>query len=349
MNYTHQGPLKVVALKDSDSTSLKRSASGGAFAVLARPILERGGIVFGCLWDERGRAVHGGVEAVEDLCRLQGSKYVQSDTTGVYKQVRTALKEGRKVLFSGTPCEVAALYAYLDAAGSGALQANLLTCDVICHGVTSPQLFEAYREWLQEKNGATAPIKSYVFRSKKYGWGGCYYTYSFERRGKTITKGGISDDDPYYSAFLKGDLYRDCCYECPFANLQRPGDFTIGDFWGIKTEHPDFNDPAGVSAMFINSVKGVKYFEQHCANSCSWIGSTVEAVTAHNSNLKAPSAMSDRGPRLRLEVDRAFETHDYNDLFERVLKPNTGLKGLVRKFLPFSAVKKISEVLHGAH
>ena len=339
-------PQRVLALRDSETESLSLSASGGAFMILARPIIEAGGVVFGCAWNENGRAVHVGVEDEEGLRRLQGSKYVQSDTRGVFSKVAVVLKSGRPVLFSGTPCQVSALYKYLDVAARSLDFDNLVTCDLICHGVTSPSLFAAYLKWLANKNGADDGLKDYKFRTKKFGWG-LYYYYYYYRAGKRHEKSGISADDPYYSAFLSGNYYRESCYVCPFACVSRSSDFTIGDYWGIEKAHPSFAHNDGASVLLINSKKGVAFFDERCSKRCAWLDSDIELAIAENKNLIKPTKGRDGFVPIRRKVNALLYSGDIKGLFEDTLKPSNGVKRLIRKIIPLSVILKVRRVLRG--
>lgn len=200
----------------------KESTSGGIFIPLAKSTLEKGGVVFGCAYDENLVARHIAVEKEADLHKLQGSKYVQSDLSGIYSRVKSELKDGRNVLFSGTGCQVAGLRSFL-----GKDFDNLITVDIVCHGVPSPKLFEKYIGYLGSKLGE--PVKSYNFRSKKRHGRGLFYDVETDNIGK----GGSGFDDPYYNAFLNCKTYREGCYNCRFANCDRQGDITLADFWGI--------------------------------------------------------------------------------------------------------------------
>lgn len=182
--------------------------------------------------------------------KLQSSKYVQSDPKDSYTKVKQRLSEGKRVLFTGTPCQIAGLYAFL-----GGNPENLYTVDLICHGVPSPKFFKKYLEY-QNKQTAGRVIY-FNFRSKdKRGWGTQYLL-----KTKTKTKTKTLSLDRYGKHFMDGDCYRESCYQCAYANTSRVGDLTVGDFWGIAKSHPCFNSPKGVSSVFVNTEKGQKLFE----------------------------------------------------------------------------------------
>ena len=247
-------PLDSFALQDKDCESLQKSTSGGAFACIARNVLELGGVVFGAAYDESLNVSHIAVTELADLSKLQGSKYVSSDLKDSYKRIKAYLKDGRRVLFSGTPCQVAGLKSFL-----GDNPDMLLTVDLVCHGVPSQKLFRKYIQWLGEKKGF--PVQSYIFRSKKFfGWshGGAYFN------GKKMYPVNPFCD-PYYASFLRGELSRKSCYSCKFANMNRQGDFTLGDFWDIGDIKADksFKREMGLSMLLVNTSKGKNWMEQN--------------------------------------------------------------------------------------
>ena len=196
------------------------SSSGGAFSAFARKILDNGGIVFGAAFDEKLRCHHIKVDKLEELPPLRGSKYVQSELDGVFLEVKDCLKNGQQVLFTGTPCQIAGLYAYLHKDYD-----NLLTLDLACHGTPSNAVFQSYLSKLRTLK--KCKISSFEFR-RRNGWG---IAPSISDRGKLIPIFDI--ENLYMCAFEKAALFRQSCYICPFAKLPRVGDCSIADFWGI--------------------------------------------------------------------------------------------------------------------
>lgn len=329
-------PLRVVALKDGEAESLFRSASGGAFPVLARPVLRDGGVVFGAEMLPEGRVRHVGITSVDELPRLQGSKYVQSDTAGTFGECAEALLAGRPVLYSGTPCQVFALRSVLASKGLGDAETRrLLTVDLVCHGVTSQGLFSLYIEWLEGRVGAVPGSLHYEFRSKKWGWGlYYYYYYTSKKDGKIHDRFGQCEEDPYYMAFLEGQLYRKSCYKCRFARRERAGDFTIGDFWGIQREHPSFDCGGGASLVLVNSEKALAHFER-CEPGCTVEESTFEHASKENSNLLHPAIQKEESAALVERVDEAVRRGDGELLFGKLLKRPFDVKRSIKKALPY--------------
>lgn len=336
-------PRGAVALRDLDSKSLEASASGGAFPVFARAVIARGGAVFGAALLEGGEVRHVCARSLSELRLLQGSKYVRSEVGDTYRDCAELLGAGTEVLYSGTPCQIAALRGYLAKRLSPeVLDRRLLCIDLICHGTPKQDVFKAYMEWLSVKERADDGIRGYVFRSKKMGWGLYYYYYYF-RNGRRHEVLGPARDDPYFSAFAKGLIYRRCCYKCPYARLERVGDVTIGDYWGVENVHPDFHDERGVSAVLLNTERGEAFFFEHCKDSCEWVTSDPEDIAAYNANLVSPADRSAEGEKLADEVERAVAAGDYEMAFGRLLAPRLSKAAKIRRRLPWKLVRALGK------
>lgn len=234
---------KAVWLKDAEK--LLQSTSGGLFAGLAERVLNDGGVVFGAAYDEELNVSQVFVEAEDDLQRLKGSKYVESQTGDSFKKTREFLKSGRKVFYSGTPCQIAGLKKYL-----AKEYENLFTADLICHGVPSQKLWRKYLEWLGGR------IIYYGFRDKDVGGWRC----GGKTKTKIKTKVIEGSCDPYYASFLRCETYRESCYFCPFSSMERPGDVTMGDFFEVSEFYPDLDRTRGISLLIINNGKGERFF-----------------------------------------------------------------------------------------
>lgn len=355
MNYTMENkvdgmkraPLRVVALRDRDAASLARSASGGAFPLLARPVLEDSGVVFGSELLGDGVVRHAMIDSIDALPRLQGSKYVLSDVAGTFLQCLESLRRGRSVLYSGTPCQIYALRSYMASKGYDETGLdNLYTVDLVCHGVTNPMLFRLYISWLENRVGAVPGSLHYEFRSKRCGWGlFYYYFYKAKSDGKTYDSFGSCDEDPYYAAFLEGRLYRAPCYSCCFACSERVGDFTIGDYWGIESAHPKFDSKDGVSLLLINSDKGMKFFSERCESECDLVESTIELASRENHNLTSPTCRKEGDVEFSKMVFDAVRDGDSDLLFGSMLKRPFSLKRTVRKIFPKSVILAVKKFL----
>lgn len=338
-------PLRIVAMRDRDEASLIRSASGGAFAVLARGVLRRGGVVFGACLRGDGRVRHIEIADENELYLLQGSKYVRSDVARTFEACANHLREGREVLYSGTPCQIAALISRLDSLGLlPCAMARLVTVDLICHGTPDGELFVAHQAWLAKKMGADGNICGWEFRNKKFGWGLCYHYYYY-RNGVRCDKWGLSGDDPYYHEFLKGTIYRKACYRCSFAQRERVGDFTIGDYWGVQNVLPQFFDSRGVSALLMNTQKACDMFERDFANCCEWEESALEDVVRYQHNLRAPTRRAKEDEHRMELVDEALKEGDYETVFEELLSIDRSAKARIARAMP-SSLLKIALALH---
>ena len=282
---TYTKPLATYAAANRNQSVLTLSASGGVFAALASVVFEKGGVVFGCAFNHDMVPEHICVDNLIDMKKLQGSKYVQSSINTTYAKSRKFLKEGRWVLFTGTPCQIAGLKSYL-----GKDYNTLITADLICHGVPSVALFKGYIKHLEAKlNGKVIDFK---FREKSKG-GGYLGKVFYEKNGVVRKKFIPSYISYYYSYFLKGDIFRENCYKCKYASGSRQGDFTMGDYWGIENAHPEINNRNGVSVLLVNSIKGMDIIE-NLTKLLTLTKSTFEQARVQNNQLRQPTVKSDR-------------------------------------------------------
>lgn len=313
------GTIETFAVRDKIDKELRHSASGGAFAVVARNVLKNGGYVVGAAYVNHFKVKHIVINQIEDLQQLQSSKYVQSNTEQTYTEVEQLLKIGKQVLYSGTPCQVGGLKSYLHKEYS-----NLLTIEVICHGVPSPKLFAKYINWLESK--MHGKLVSYNFRDKAYGWGLDYMT---KTKTKTKTKSNVLD--PYYTYFLRGNTYRECCYKCKYCTPQRVSDFTIGDYWGIEKEHPEFNSIKGVSCLLINTPKGADYWAQN-KDAFFFLKSSFEKVAKINHNLRYPTPR----PAIRDRVYKHIDDMNDREFFATQMPIPYNYKARIKAMIPIS-------------
>lgn len=243
-------PIDAYAAFGKDSTVRRQSSSGGVFSLLAKKCLEQNGVVYGAAFDEDWRVVHIGIESIEGLQSLCGSKYVQSDLSGKYLEIEQILLQERLVLFSGLPCHIAALRNYLDKEYD-----NLLCVDLFCHGVGSPGVFKQY---LQETVGDISGISSISFRDKTTGW----ENYSM----KICTRNGEYlkpyKKDPYLWAFCCKVFLRESCYNCRLKGFPKKSDITLGDFWMVDRLYPEMNDHKGISIVLTHTPKGHQWLER---------------------------------------------------------------------------------------
>ena len=259
-------PLRCYAAKNKDERIRMESSSGGIFTLLAENIIDDGGVVFGARFDDKWEVVHDYTETKAGLAAFRGSKYVQSRIGNTFCQAESFLKEGRKVLFSGTPCQIKGLKLYLRKDYD-----NLLTVDFICHGVPSPGVWRQYldetfrkpdrREGRGKNTVLSFPkaipvITGISFRDKKLGW----KKFSFVVRGKSAGQADknsvlLSDmhhNNAFMKAFLSDLILRPSCYGCRAKGGRSGSDITIADFWGIQNVLPEFDDDKGVSLVLVN-------------------------------------------------------------------------------------------------
>lgn len=317
-------PSEVWAVTNTNAENIMNSASGGASDIFVRTTLRNNGVAFGAVYDEKFHVHHIEVTTVDDAYKFQSSKYVQSDTENVYTQIKDRLKEGRKVLFTGTPCQVAGLYSFL-----GGDDENLYTIDLICHGVPSPKLFKKYVEYMEKILGEK--LIYYNFRSKeKRGWGTHYLL-----KTKTKTKTNALSLDRYGKHFLASDCLRECCYECAYASIDRVGDITVGDFWGISKSHPDFFTAKGVSSVFVNTNKGYSMLKQMPGTE-KLEKATLEEGMMKQGNLRKPSER----PKSR---DHFYDHIDDPDFIEN-MKIGSEIKERVKSMIPTKVINKLKRM-----
>ena len=243
-------PTAFAAWNDDDAVR-SRSGAGGVFVLLAEFILDDGGVVFGAALDEHLQVRHICVKSKNELPRLQGAKLVQSQLGDTYSRVRHYLDQGRRVLFSGTPCQVDGLYRYL-----GEHPEKLLTCDILCSGVPSPGVWEHVLHsmaYIKRKKP-----QAVQFCAKCKGEKGRRFRVSFE--------GGGSYDAPLAKSELglgikRRLLLRPCCHHCPYMTLDRVGDLSLGDYWGLPKDYRPEEQQKGISLLLVNSVKGAHMFD----------------------------------------------------------------------------------------
>lgn len=314
---------KVYAAKINDKKLLKHSASGGFFTIIANYVLEQDGVVFGCAWSKELIAHHIMIDSKDKLHLLQGSKYVQSDTENTYCQVAECLKANRLVLYSGTPCQIGGLKTFLNKEYD-----NLITTDLVCHGVPSPRLFKKYIEWLGKRYGER--IISYDFRNKERSGWGLMAKIKIKTKTRIKIKFLSANLDPYYKAFLDAKTYRECCYKCKYANGDRVGDITIADYWGIEKSHPKFYSLDGVSLVLINSAIGKKIFDERL-NQFKFIETDIEDARRENQNLYTYVKRTD----VRNSIFDNLNNSDFDNYIRFNLLTINSIKSRIKILIPY--------------
>ncbi len=332
-NISTEYTQKVYAAKHVDKQVLNNSSSGGVFSAIAEKVINNGGVIFGCELDSSLKVRHTCVDSYDGLKKLRGSKYVASDLEDSFKEAKKILDTGRHVLFSGCPCHIAGLKAFLNKD-----YVNLYTCDLICHGTPSPKLFKKYIDYLQDKH--KMKITNYEFRNKeKKGWGmNIKISLSNEETSKVSRP--ICLLDPYYSSFLSAQTYRPSCYSCKYTQISREGDFTLGDYWGIERFHPEIYSPQGVSVLLVNSRKGHELFNSIREN-LIYIPSSVEKAQVKNGNLNKPSPR----PKERGYIYNDIDNLDFYIYSQKYLNSGNRIISFIKYILPQSLKIKLKKYL----
>lgn len=255
-------PLATYAARSKQAKYLSLGSSGGIFQPLAERVIADGGVVFGVRFNEHWEVIHDKAEVPEELPAFSGSKYVQSRTGDTYREAEGFLKAGRKVLFSGTPCQIAGLYAYLRKPYE-----NLYTVDFICHGVPSPKVWQIYLNEISKRLQQKYPdsrlhLSEVSFRDKSSGWNDSSLSvhYTGKKQG-AIACSEKKSRNVYFRGFL-GNLYlRPSCHHCPCKEGKSNSDITLGDFWGIGKVCPSFDDDKGTSVVMLNSPRGISLWK----------------------------------------------------------------------------------------
>ena len=315
-DYSRQEVYAVISKNDRNVSS-----SGGAFSVFARWILKQGGVVVGATMDINLYVHHIIIDSIEQLKLLRGSKYVQSDLKNTYKDVKKILLGGRKVLFTGTGCQVAGLYAFL---GGKRYDGLLFTLDLVCHGAPSQGVFDSYLSKLQKKLALTDKnIEGFRLLSLS--------------------------ENAYMEAFFKGITFRESCFNCQYCNTQRIGTFTIADFWGIGRHGAKFlkNVSSGVSLVIdnlgvLNEIKAeldkYAYIEKR----------TMSEAIAEQSNLKYPmERLKERDSAIKSMMDESVSLEDFSKQYGFPYKPSfkwwvgTQIKNLIYALNLYNVYKTI--------
>lgn len=262
--------MKAFAYKHPVDEIRLKSSSGGLFSELALSILSDGGVIYGAAFDDNWQVKHIRIESESELDRLRGSKYVFSEFATSIANALKDLEEGRKVLFTGTPCQIGAMRKRV------VNHENLLLVEVVCHGAPEPKYWDRYLDNLCKKlKKSREDIEAINFRDKSEGgWKDYAYTFSFKDGSKYSQ---IHSYNSYFRAFIRNYTLRDACFRCPFKLHNSQADIIIGDFWKVKKFLPSLDDNIGISLCIANTAKGVKYLEDFAFNAVLDINSVLES------------------------------------------------------------------------
>lgn len=311
-NYTETTNTDPEVYAAYDESSRTRSSSGGIFYTLAKYVIEeKRGWVFGAAFADHFQLQHIGVNNMQDVEKLRGSKYLQSKMGDTFLQIKRLLTDGVFVLFVGTPCQVAGLRAFLRKPFD-----NLFTADLVCHGTPSQQMFDYHINYLERKH--KAKLTSYKFRYED-GWGGCEICdFANPEKHKMLPTYELS---PYLYSFMYALTYRYSCYNCRFAKIPRQGDITLADYWGVKEFFPQVNAEKGVSLVLINSQHGLDIWNA-VESQCISYKSNIADAAKYNGNLIKKSVE----PAIRKTVYSRVANEGYDSLAKREFRSPNYLK-----------------------
>lgn len=315
---------KAYAAVHKDAEVLAKSTSGGAFTAIADATFAQGGIVYGAAMLDGMQVKHIRTSGKNDFEGLRSSKYLQSDTGTTYQMVEQDLKQGKIVLYSGTPCQIDGLKNYL-----GKDYENLFTADIVCHGVGSQAYFDKYMDFCREKYGQ---IKALRFRSKEFAGWSCGGGVVVVASSHCLIKIPYRDFDNYYYAyFLSGDIYRKSCYTCKYANTKRVGDFSLGDYWGVEALNLSLRTQNGCSLLLVNNQHAMRLLDE--IESLDREETTIEQAARCNKQLNEPSKLPDSREKRKKE----FESLSAEDIQRIYLKTHrkTVVKGQLKALMPY--------------
>lgn len=299
--------IHAYSARSKDDTILQYSSSGGIFSELAKEVLRRGGVVYGVAMREN-KAMHSRVTSEKNLAFLMGSKYIQSEPMECFEQIGIDLKAGREVLFSGTPCQIAAVKKRFPKAG------HLILIDFICHGISSPEVYQKYINFIEKKYGKR--VEKVNFRNKEYGWNQSAIEMVFTDGSRICEKWS---ENLYMQTFLGNISIRESCFNCMYNRLPRVSDMTLADFWKIENFCEDYNDDRGCSALVINSNKGNALFGA-VAQSIQTRHSSVEEIKVGNPFIDGHCKPGKR----RKEFLKNMQNLEIDEAMRRSLRPTFG-------------------------
>lgn len=305
----------VYAAWIKNSNIRMQSTSGGLFYAIASYVIDQGGVVFGARWTDDWQVAHDYCLKREDLCKFVGSKYIQSDIGNCYSIVKRFLTEGRSVLFSGTPCQVAGLKTFLQKTYD-----NLLCVDLVCHGVPSHAVFKKYLQMIE--TGHKDKVTDIKLRHKEPLWSSCSVRIAFKRAEPYLSRVQV---DPFFAGFTSNVFLRISCYTCPYATVRRQGDLTIADYWGYVPSGWRYTDfDRGCSLVLANSSLGEKTFSA-ISRMLVYEEKTIEDAIRGNPSLQHP-----------------FFKAGNSDAFWQDFRAGMEFTALARKHFTFETVPKIT-------
>lgn len=318
---TEENHQTYVELKSKNDEERLKSRSGGTFITLAKEVVRQKGIVYGVAFVNGCNVDYVRAETYADCKSMQGSKYVECSAMGIFPSVRDDLENGRIVLFSGTACQVAGLYGYLSVNKTVNLD-NLITIDIVCHGVPSKKVYTDYIKYIENKY--KGKVEKFNFRDKSYGWRAHVETFVINNR--TYTR------DTYVGLFYSNLFLRPSCGNCQFANFNRPADITIADFLGIDGVKNGFDDNLGVSIAIVNTDKGRLWIDKITPD---MYRAELTKANSKQPNLMHPSAV----PADRQKVWDYYHKHGFKKMMKKYGRCDI-LHRLKWRFVDYPKLKK---------
>lgn len=323
-DYIGHKKVQAFACINKDENIRLQSSSGGVFSLIAKYVLSQNGVVFGAAFDEDFGVKHIEILSEDELYKLRGSKYLQSTIGDTYKKAEEYLKQGKVVLFSGTPCQISGLKSYL-----GKKYDKLILQDIICHGVPSPFVWKKYIEFRETKSNLRA--KTAYFRDKTYGWKKFSLKCIFDKDDEYVQ---TLDKDEFMQSFLKNLCLRPSCYNCHSKSLERESDITLADFWGIDNVLPEMNDDKGTSLVLVNSKKGNDIFQKISSDMIYKEVDIMEAIKYNSSSYKSVDYPKNRDKFMKLvkkmDFDKALNKSTKVSIIRIIINK---LKIVIRRFL----------------
>lgn len=296
---------KIYAIKNKNENERLNSTSGGFFSVLADYVIDKNGVVFGAVYDDEFKVHHTLATSKEQIKPMQGAKYVQSTIGNTFQMIEKELKCGKLVLFSGTPCQCAGLRNYL-----GKEYSKLILVDLVCHGIPSLKAWENYiKSRALHENGGIYP-KRINMRSKSSGWSMYAYSSEFDYGKGKITHIEFSKD-PFLQAFTKDICLRNSCTNCCAKGLERCTDFTLGDYWGVWDQHPEWDDNKGVSLVLVHT-EGAKSILELVKNKIKYAKITEDEACKENGSICNSSVPNTNRKQFLIQI----ETQDIKSVLE---------------------------------
>lgn len=313
--------------KNSDNNIRLSSTSGGAFDSIANYVLDKNGYICGAVFEDDFTVKHIVSNKYDDIKKMRGSKYSQSDINTVYKEIQTLLNDDRYVLFSGCPCQVAGLKAFLQKDYD-----SLITVDFICHGIPSANMLKSYIKLMEDKHNSK--VKQINFRNKSKGWHSSSVKIEFEN-GKVYTN--PITVDAYMNGFLGNTTLKESCYTCSFRDFKSGSDITLGDFWGAETELNNIDDNKGISAIIANTEKGLDLLNN---TNLSLSECSVDTIIKYNKNI----IESPKPNPIREKFYDYAELNGFDNAIKKYLQetPTEKLKRKIRLFL-----RSVKHILKG--